>query len=89
MAAQSGPAPPGLGTIRHRLSWTVFQTQYRQEREELAQSLFSAMPDTLQSSFAREMAETHSQVGGAKARLLIGPLLLKDAFEFESSRLFV
>lgn len=41
---------------------SVSQTQYRKDREELVDSLFSAMPETLQTNFAREMAETHSEV---------------------------
>lgn len=41
---------------------SVSQTQYRKDREELVNSLFSAMPETLQTNFAKEMAETHSEV---------------------------
>lgn len=57
-------APPSpFPTQRNSVnSQSPFQTQYRKEREELADSLFSVMPDTLQTSFTRELAETHSQV---------------------------
>lgn len=41
----------------------VSQTKYKKDKEDLANTLFSLLPETLETQFVKEMAETHSEVG--------------------------
>lgn len=45
-----------------KLYTRVFQSKYKKDMEDLPNSLYSQLPETLQSQFMKEMAEKHSQV---------------------------
>lgn len=36
--------------------------RYRKDREDLSDTLYSLLPETLQTQFVKDMAETHSEV---------------------------
>ena len=35
---------------------------YKRDKEDLSSNLYSLLPETMETQFAKEMAETHSQV---------------------------
>ena len=39
------------------------QLQYKRDKEELSSNLYSLLPETMETQFAKEMAQTHSEVG--------------------------
>ena len=41
----------------------VFQSKYKRDKEELSSNLYSLLPETMETQFAKEMAQTHSEVG--------------------------
>ena len=43
--------------------FACFQTNYKKDKEDLANTLYSLLPETLETQFVKEMAETHSEVG--------------------------
>ncbi|MED6269412.1 hypothetical protein CHARACLAT_032868 [Characodon lateralis] len=40
----------------------VFKSKYRKDMEDLPSTLYSLLPETLETQFVKEMAETHSEV---------------------------
>lgn len=40
----------------------LLQVRYRKDREDLSDTLYSLLPETLQTQFVKDMAETHSEV---------------------------
>lgn len=66
---QSQVQPPSLQPLSLVLSFIcvrrsdfILQTRYQKDREDMSQSLFCLMAETLQSQFVRDMVESHSQV---------------------------
>lgn len=47
----------------------IFQTKYKKDKEDLANTLYSLLPETLETQFVKEMAETHSEVGNFNRRV--------------------
>ena len=41
----------------------IFKTKYKKDKEDLPNTLFSLLPETLETQFVKEMAEMHSEVG--------------------------
>ena len=39
------------------------QLQYKRDKEELSSNLYSLLPESMETQFAKEMAQTHSEVG--------------------------
>lgn len=41
----------------------LFKAKYKKDKEDLPNTLYSLLPETLETQFVKEMAETHSEVG--------------------------